>query len=280
MSGQVETTGVKPAGPLASPGPWNLVAEGYEQITRRSLEAFSRSGLAMLRYDSGTKAIDIACGPGTTTLLIAPAVRHITCVDFSAAMLSQLRRNIAAAEVANVEIVEADGQALPFADNSFDLGVSMFGLMFFPDRRKGFAQLFRVLSPGGHALVSSWAPAEQQPLMRTVFAALQPDGAAAPDAGRLSGLEDRAVFESEMHEAGFTDIRIEAVTHGLTVDSVDQFWRDLVAGMAPITLMKHHSSREEWSAVENRALQRLRSALPELPTTLTSTAYLAIGRKG
>jgi hypothetical protein len=35
MSGQVETNGVKPAGPLASPEPWNLVAEGYEQITRK-----------------------------------------------------------------------------------------------------------------------------------------------------------------------------------------------------------------------------------------------------
>ena len=47
--------------------------------------------------------------------------------------------------------------------------------------------------------------------------------------GRLSGLEDRAVFEAEMREAGFADVRIEAVTHGLAVESVDQFWRDMVA---------------------------------------------------
>ena len=80
---------------------------------------------------------------------MAPAVRHVTSVDFSAAMLDQLRRNIAAANAANVEIVEADGQALPFPDDSFDVGVSMFGLMFFPDRGKGFAELFRVLAPGG-----------------------------------------------------------------------------------------------------------------------------------
>ena len=68
----------------------------------------------MLRYDSETRAIDIACGPGTTTLLLAPAVRHVTAVDFSTAMLDELRRNVAAAKAANVEIVEADGQALPF----------------------------------------------------------------------------------------------------------------------------------------------------------------------
>ena len=155
----------------------------------------------------------------------------------------------------------------------------MFGLMFFPDRVKGFAELFRVLKPGGEVLVSSWAPAALSPLMRTVFAALQPEGAAPPDAGRLSGLEDRAVFEAEMREAGFGDIRIEAVTHGLEVDNVDRFWRDTVRGMAPLTLMKHHASPKEWSAIESRALERLHGALPKLPVTLTSTAYLAVGRK-
>ena len=137
---QPKTTDAKPAGPLASPGPWNMVAEGYEEITRKFLEAFSRSGLAMLGYGSDTSAIDVACGPGTTTLLMAPAVRHVTSVDFSAAMLDQLRRNVAAAKAANVEIVEADGQALPFPDGSFDVGVSMFGLMFFPGPGQGICR--------------------------------------------------------------------------------------------------------------------------------------------
>jgi ubiquinone/menaquinone biosynthesis C-methylase UbiE len=277
MSGHPETN-AKPVGPLASPDSWNLVAEGYEQATRKFLEGFSRSGLARLRYGGETRAIDVACGPGTTTLLIAPAVRHVTAVDFSPAMLGQLRVNVAAAKAANVEIVEADGQALPFADDSFDLAVSMFGLMFFPDRRNGFAELFRVLAPGGQALVSSWAPAEQSPLVRTIFAALQPDGA-APDAGRPSGLEDRAVFEAELHEAGFGDIGIEAVTHGLVVENIDQFWHDTVRGTAPLALMKHHAGPEEWSTVEERAFERLRAILPKLPATLTSTAYVATGRK-
>ena len=69
------------------------------------------------------------------------------------------------------------------------------------------------------------------------------------------------------------------MTHGVGVDNVDRFWRDTVRGMAPITLMKQHASAEEWSAIESRALERLRGALPKLPATLTSTAYLAVGRK-
>ena len=66
--------------PMTSPEPWNLVVEGYEEITRKYLEHYSRSALAMLRYGPETKVIDVACGPGTTTLLLAPAVRHVTCL--------------------------------------------------------------------------------------------------------------------------------------------------------------------------------------------------------
>ena len=176
MSARPEATNPKPS-PLASPEPWNLVVEGYEEIGRKYLEQYSRSALAMLRYGPETKVIDVACGPGTTALLLAPAVRHVTCLDFSAAMLAQLRRNMAAIDATNVEVVEGDGQALPFEDSSFDIGVSMFGLMFFPDRAKGFSELYRVLVPGGQVLVSSWAPSDQSSMMRTVFAALQPDDA-------------------------------------------------------------------------------------------------------
>jgi ubiquinone/menaquinone biosynthesis C-methylase UbiE len=267
-------------GPLATPEPWNLVAEGYQEVTRRALEPFSRSGLAMLRYGPETRAVDIACGPGTTSLLLIPAVKHVTCLDFSEAMLDQLRKNVTAIRATNVEIVHGDGQALPFADNSFDLGVSMFGLMFFPDRGKGLAELYRVLAPGGQALVSSWAPAEQSPLMRVVFAALRPDDAVPPPAGRLSALEDPDLFERELRDAGFVDIRIEPVTHSETVHDVGQFWDEMTRAMAPITLMKHQASEADWAVIEKRALERLHEALPQLPADLASTAWLAVGRKG
>ena len=278
MSATPEATSPKPS-PLASPEPWNLVVEGYEEIARKFLEVYSRSGLAMLRYGPQTKVIDVACGPGTTSLLLAPAVRHVTCLDFSAGMLAQLRRNMATIGATNVEIVEGDGQALPFEDNSFDVGVSMFGLMFFPDRTRGFAELHRVLVPGGQVLVSSWAPSDQSPMVRVVFAALQPDDAPQQPMSRLSGLEDRALFEKEMREAGFVDIRIEPMTHAIAVEDVDRFWGETVRAMAPITLLKRNSGPEDWAKIETRALDRLRHALPVLPTELSSTAYLAVGRR-
>lgn len=268
------------ASPLASPDPWNLVADGYEAITRPFLTQFSRSGLAKVGYDTRTRAIDIGCGPGTTALLLAPAVEHVTCVDFSPGMLEQLQRNADAARAANLDIVEADGQALPFADGSFSLGISMFGLMFFPDRRKGFAELHRVLACGGQVLVSSWASADRSSYTQAIIAALQPDDAGPQEPRPLSGLEDPAVFEAEMREAGFSDVAVEAVEHGIEVVNVERFWDECVRATAPLTQMKHHSPAEEWAETERAALGRLRRRFGDrLPMTLTATAWIATGRK-
>jgi SAM-dependent methyltransferase len=283
MGDQQSTQEPKPVGMLATAAPWNLVAEGYDQITRRFLEAYSRSGVGMLRIRPGMRVVDVACGPGTTSLLLAPRVEAVTALDFSAQMLDRFRANIAAAGARNVEVVEGDGQALPFADASFDIGVSMFGLMFFPDRAKGFSELHRVLVPGGQVLVSSWAPGDQSPLMQALFVAMQPEDAPAaqpPSQVRLSGLEDRALFEAELRQAGFADIRIEAVAHGLPVENIERFWQDTVRGTAPITMWKHSTGAEEWQAIERCAIERLHRMLGDrLPVTLNSTAYLATAMK-
>src|SRR5690606_18210755 len=136
-------TGPNPMNPLSSPDPWTLVAEGYQASTRLFLELFSRTGLEKVRFDASTEVIDVACGPGTTALILAPQVKRIVAVDFAEGMIAQLERNVTEAGLTNVEPCVADGQNLPFADESFDLGVSMFGILFFPDRRRGFRELFR-----------------------------------------------------------------------------------------------------------------------------------------
>ncbi len=267
-------------GPLAKADPWNLVAEGYSQTSRLFLEQFSRSGLGRLDLGPSSTVVDVACGPGTTALLLAPEVAHISCIDFSAAMLAELRRNATDADAANLEIVEADGQALPFQAASFNAGISMFGLMFFPDRERGFAELHRVLKLGGQLLVSSWAPADRSPLIQVVTKVLQPEGAPPEPPRPPSGLEDPSIFEAELRLAGFADIRVEAVTHGLPVDDVETFWHGMVRGTAPIAAWKHHTGAEEWAAIERQALDRLHKMLDHrLPTQLSSTAWLATARK-
>lgn len=277
---KMEPKSPNPMNPLASPDPWTLVAEGYQESTRLYLELFSRSGLEMVSYDAETEVVDVACGPGTTSLLLAPQVKRVACVDFAEGMLAQLQRNLTEAGVTNVECHHADGQSLPFDDGCFDLGVSMFGLMFFPSRAQGFAELFRVLRPGGQVLVSSWAPLERSSAMRLLFGALKAADPTRPEPqADITSLENPEVFERELRDAGFSEVTVQAVEHFMEVQSVEELWQQLVRGAAPMALLRQKLGEPEWARQEAIALDYLREKLTDLPTRVTSTAYLGVGRR-
>lgn len=269
-----------PMNPLASPEPWSLVAEGYQETTRLFLESYSLSGLEMVSYDVDTEVVDVACGPGTTTLLLAPQVKRIACVDFAEGMLAQLNRNLTEAGITNVECHHADGQHLPFDDGRFALGVSMFGLMFFKDRRRGFRELHRVLRPGGQVLVSSWAPLALSPAMQVLFRALAAADPSRPEPqADITSLENPEVFERELRDAGFSEVKVDAVEHAMEVHSAEEFWQELVRGAAPMALLRQKLGEPEWARQEEIALDYLRGELTELPTRLGATAYLAVGKR-
>jgi len=265
--------------PLATPGPWDLVAAGYEEATRPYLARFSTVGLERLGLEPTHRLVDVACGPCTTTLLAAPRVASIDALDFSAAMLEQARRNVSEAGFENVRLHEGDGQALPFADAVFDRAVSMFGLMFFPDRGRGFRELHRVLGPGGRALVSSWAPVAQAPLMDALFAAIRVlDPSRPPPQADVFSLENPDVLASEMTQAGFADVRVETVAQELEFASALHLWQMMIKGSVPFVLMRRGMGEQAWAEREPAAIAAMAEAVGQRQS-LPSSAHLGFGTK-
>ncbi len=72
--------------------------------------------------------------------------------DFSPGMVAR----IAAANLPNVEACVMDGQALTLEDLRFDAVFSIFGVIMFPDWRKGLSEMVRVTRPGGHGVITTW----------------------------------------------------------------------------------------------------------------------------
>lgn len=104
------------------------------------------------------RVLDVACGSGNGA--IAAARRSwtgATGADFVPALLERGRER-AAAEKLDVEFVEADAQSLPFDDGSFDVTMSIFGVMFAPNHQQGADELLRVTKSGGRIGVASWCP--------------------------------------------------------------------------------------------------------------------------
>ena len=106
---------------------------------------------------SGQKVLDVAAGNGNVTLAAARRWCEVVSTDYVPALLERGRERAAAERLA-IEFREADAEALPFADASFDAVVSTFGVMFTADQDKAAAELVRVCKPGGKIGLANWTP--------------------------------------------------------------------------------------------------------------------------
>jgi ubiquinone/menaquinone biosynthesis C-methylase UbiE len=105
----------------------------------------------------GQKVLDVACGSGNAALVAARRYCEVTGVDYVPELIEHAKMR-AAAESTRIDFRVADAQALPFADGSFDVVLSIFGVMFAPDRDKAAAELLRVCRKGGKIALASWTP--------------------------------------------------------------------------------------------------------------------------
>ena len=108
-----------------------------------------------LRTDE--RVLDVAAGNGNATLAAARRGCHVVSTDYVGALLERGAER-AAAERLPVSFQEADVEALPFGDASFDAVLSTFGVMFAPDQAKAAAEMLRVCRPGGRIGLANWTP--------------------------------------------------------------------------------------------------------------------------
>ena len=106
---------------------------------------------------AGQKVLDVAAGNGNASLAAARRWGNVVATDYVAALLDRARQR-AAAERLDIEFREADAEALSFADGSFDVVLSTFGVMFTPDQGRAAAELVRVCKHGGKIGLANWTP--------------------------------------------------------------------------------------------------------------------------
>ena len=105
----------------------------------------------------GQRVLDVAAGNGNATLAAARRWADVTSTDYVAALLERGRER-AAAERLPVRFQEADAEQLPFADGSFDVVLSVFGVMFTPNQEQAARELLRVCRSGGKIGLANWTP--------------------------------------------------------------------------------------------------------------------------
>ncbi len=130
-------------------------ASGDFAIVGVTLQIVGESLAEAADIRSGERVIDIAAGNGNATLAAARRFARVTSTDYVPALLEKGRVR-AAAEGLQVDFREADAEALPFGDASFDVALSTFGVMFAPDHAQCAREMLRVVRPGGRIGLASW----------------------------------------------------------------------------------------------------------------------------
>ena len=132
-------------------------SSGDYAVVGTTLQIVGEQLCEALDLRSGKKVLDVAAGNGNVTLAAARRWCDVVSTDYVPSLLERGRLR-AAAEGLSVEFKEADAEALGFADASFDVVVSTFGVMFAPDHDKAAAELARVCKSGGKIGLANWTP--------------------------------------------------------------------------------------------------------------------------
>jgi ubiquinone/menaquinone biosynthesis C-methylase UbiE len=175
------------------------------------------SGLnsSYLASSSLTSVLEIACGTGRVTRHLRHVFNkdtRLVATDFNADMLQVAKNKL---EDLSIDFQVEDAQNLSFPENSFDLVVCQFGLMFLKDKPKGLSEALRVLKPGGTFIFTTWDKTDNIPLLKLLFNDLILPCFKDEDTSRFLipfSLFDPPLLETWMKEAKFSDVTISRVT--------------------------------------------------------------------
>ena len=151
----------------------------------------------------GQTVLDLGSGAGLDAFVARQEVGdsgHVIGVDMTAEMIAKARRNVSASGFDNVEFRLGEIEHLPVLSGSVDVVISNCVLNLVPDKRRAFAEIFRVLKPGGHFCISDIVSSAQLPVWLSEIAEAY--------AGCVAGALPKDVYLQTIHEAGFGQIEI------------------------------------------------------------------------
>lgn len=264
---------------------WDQLADGYDEfITPRNMllaeDKLHRAGLR-----SGMRLLDVAPGSGALSIPAARLGARVLAADISPRMIERLAARAREEGLSNLETRVMDGHALELEDDTFDISVSQFGVMLFPDLPQGLRELVRVTKPGGRVLMVTFGPVQKVEFLGFFVGAIQaavPGFAGPPmDPPPLPfQVSDPEVLRQRMAEAGLKDIRVETVTEEMKVPSGNEFY-DAITHSNPIGAMLVADLTEDQKAVVVQVLDGMfqeRSG-GSGPAVITHPVNIGIGTK-
>lgn len=186
----------------------------YPAVARELIPSLGPVVVRAAGIGPGDRVLDVATGSGNAAIPAALAGAHVTASDLTPELLAAGRESAAGAG-AQLEWRQADAEALPFEDASFDVVMSVVGVMFAPHHQTAADELVRVCRPGGRIALVAWTP---EGFIGQMFATMKPY-AAPPPPGALPA----PLWGTEAHVLELFGDRVTEVVAERRLLEVDAF---------------------------------------------------------
>ncbi len=263
-----------------TPDGWDATSGKYDESFPQFLRQYALECIRMADVAPTHEVLDVATGSGLLALEVASKVARVVAVDFSPKMIELLKSHSARAGHKNIEAHVMDGQDLKLPDGSFDRAFNNFGVTFFPDRVKGFAEMRRVLRPGGRAVVTTWSSPDRFEVFGMFMGAVQqavpnmPRPAQPPATLALANPDKLA---EEMRAGGFKDVRVESITGYFEAPNADAVFGRMESAAPPVTEMLKRIGPENATKARENMAGAIRKRYGDGPVRLSCEAHFGIG---
>jgi ubiquinone/menaquinone biosynthesis C-methylase UbiE len=237
------------------------------------------------RPSPGMRVLDLASGTGEPAITLASRIDpsgHVIALDLSAELLEIAAHRARQRGLTNFSTHQADAHSLPFADDTFDLGISRFGVMFFADIHRALRELHRVLKPGARACFAAWGPMEQPYWASTIAIVHKHAGGSllvegGPNPFRFG---QPGSLSQALHESGFSEIQEESRTVPWTwPGTAEEVWEQGKAVGTPFLPLFDRVPPEEWLEINAEIHAAIRKYQDVEGIKFSATIVLASGTK-
>jgi ubiquinone/menaquinone biosynthesis C-methylase UbiE len=266
---------------MAEPERWQVSTEAAEVYESCFVPAIFGAWASLVAdaagIRTGNKVLDVGCGTGVLAREALGRVGqegHVVGLDLNEGMLS-----VAARTEPKIEWRQGDAASLPFEDAIFDVVISQFALMYFPDRVASLSEMWRTLAPGGGLAIAAWAPIDHARGYQILvdIAARQCGREAANVLAAPFVIGDLAELAKLFVDSGISGAKVTLHAGSIRFPSVKEFIRIEVKG-SPLADMLSDDVMETLAAESESALAEF--VVPSGEIVMPMDAHVVTANKG
>ena len=256
---------------------WNRKAASYGGSSMRTTSQAYSAILDSLGDLRGRDLLEVASGTGHLAAEALERGAKYIGLDVASAMVELARKNTPGADFR-----VGDGEALPFADESFDAALCSFGLLHMPQPENAMAEIARVLRPAARFAYTVWRKPEKTHwfgMIREVFRQHADMSVPLPEAPDMFMLADPAVHIPMLTAAGFGDIAMQRLDLFRSIPDPEDAIETALAGGVRVGILYNSQTPERQARIRQEVLSAIEANLDSERQGILSPAVLVTATK-